>query len=146
MIKGSLLAEPVFDKIDAELARAMLSINAVKGFDIGSGFDAATKTGSANNDPFIIKNGRITTEQNNSGGVQGGISNGEDIYFRTAFKPVATLMSDQRSLNKDGNEVIIAGKGRHDVCVVPRAVPIVEAMTAITIADLLLRNKNAKLK
>ncbi|MCB0805689.1 MAG: chorismate synthase [Bacteroidales bacterium] len=139
------LGEPVFDKLDAELAKAMLSINAVKGFDIGSGFKAAQLKGSENNDIFTRRNGRIITKTNFSGGVQGGISNGQDIYFRVAFKPVSTLMSDQQSVDSSGNPVVIKGKGRHDVCVVPRAVPIVEAMAALVLADLFLRNQPARL-
>lgn len=134
------LGEPVFDKMEAELAKAMLSINAVKGFEIGSGFSSASMKGSEHNDVFIQKAGRIETATNFSGGVQGGISNGEDIVFKVAFKPVATLMKDQASIDRDGKPTIIQGKGRHDVCVVPRAVPIVEAMGALVVADLYLRN------
>ncbi|MCP4458460.1 MAG: chorismate synthase [Cytophagales bacterium] len=129
------LGEPVFGKLNAELAKAMLSINAVKGFEIGSGFAGSAMRGSAHNDSFESKEGGITTKTNYSGGIQGGISNGEDIYFRVAFKPVATLMSDQHSVDKDGNEIIISGKGRHDPCVVPRAVPIVEALAACVLVD-----------
>lgn len=139
------LGEPVFDKANAELAKAMLSINAVKGFEIGSGFTAASMKGSEHNDPFIMKSGKIATSQNFSGGIQGGITNGSDIFFRVAFKPVATLMKDQESVDREGHEVIIKGKGRHDVCVVPRAVPIVEAMAALVLADLFLRNKVARI-
>ena len=138
------LGEPVFDKLEAELARAMLSINAVKGFEIGSGFQAAWMKGSENNDLFETKDGKITTLTNHSGGVQGGISNGQDIYFRVAFKPVSTLMSDQRSVDRSGQSVIVRGKGRHDACVVPRAVPIVESMAAIVLADLYLRDKASR--
>ena len=136
------LGEPVFDKLHAELGKAMLSINAVKGFEIGSGFDAISIRGSQHNDLF---NPDGTTKSNNSGGIQGGISNGMPINFRVAFKPVATLMQDQLSINADGEEVTVAGKGRHDACVVPRAVPIVEAMAAITILDFHLRNKSIHL-
>ncbi len=136
--------EPVFDKLHADLAKAMLSINAVKGFEIGSGFSAAAMTGSHHNDIFIKQEDKITTATNFSGGIQGGISNGNDIYFRVAFKPVATLMREQKSLDTEAVPVIISGKGRHDVCVVPRAVPIVEAMTALVLADHYLRNKTAK--
>ncbi len=132
------LGEPVFDKLHANLAKAMLSINAVKGFEYGSGFASASMTGKEHNDLFGED---FKTKTNNSGGIQGGISNGEEIYFRVAFKPVATILQSQESVDKAGNKVIIEGKGRHDVCVVPRAVPIVEAMAALVIADHLLRNK-----
>lgn len=134
------LGEPVFDRLHAELGKAMLSINAVKGFEIGSGFEGTKQKGSEHNDIFYNNEGEIKTKTNNSGGVQGGISNGEDIYFNVAFKPVATIMRDQQSVDLDGNEVTVSGKGRHDPCVVPRAVPIVEAMAAVTIADFYLRN------
>jgi chorismate synthase len=133
------LGEPVFDKLQADLARAMLSINAVKGFDYGSGFAGAAMKGSEHNDPFVIKNDSVGTSTNNSGGIQGGISNGEDIWFRVAFKPVSTLMKEQQTVNSAGESVIVEGKGRHDVCVVPRALPIVEAMAALVIADHWLR-------
>jgi len=139
------LGEPVFDKLHAELGKAMLSINAVKGFEYGSGFDGVTLRGSQHNDEFYNDGARIRTKTNHSGGVQGGISNGEDIYFNVAFKPVATIMQDQPSVDKDGNEAIVSGKGRHDPCVVPRAVPIVEAMAALVIADFYLRAKTSKL-
>lgn len=139
------LGEPVFDKLHADLAKAMLSINAVKGFDYGSGFRAAQMKGSEHNDIFEMKGEKLRTKSNFSGGIQGGISNGEDIYFRVAFKPVATLMKDQESVNQQGEKIKIEGKGRHDVCVLPRAVPIVEAMCALVLADHLLRNKTAKL-
>lgn len=135
------LGEPVFDKLHAELGKAMLSINAVKGFEYGGGFSSIHKKGSEYNDIFTT---RGTTQTNNSGGVQGGISNGMDIYFRVAFKPVATIMQPQKSIDREGNEVEVIGKGRHDPCVVPRAVPIVEAMAAITIADLFLINNAYK--
>lgn len=135
------LGEPVFDKLHAELGKAMLSINAVKGFEYGGGFSSIQKKGSEYNDIFTTKG---TTQTNNSGGVQGGISNGMDIYFRVAFKPVATIMQPQKSIDREGNEVEVIGKGRHDPCVVPRAVPIVEAMAAITIADLFLINNAYK--
>lgn len=127
--------EPVFAKLHAELGKAMLSINAVKGFEYGSGFAAAAMRGSEHNDEIIKSGDGVSTTSNLSGGVQGGISNGEDIYFRVAFKPVATLMKDQQSVDKDGNEVTVKGKGRHDPCVVPRAVPIVEALTACVLMD-----------
>ena len=133
--------EPVFDKLHADLGKAMLSINAVKGFEYGSGFKAPEMKGSEHNDIFANEDGKIVTKSNNSGGIQGGISNGRDIYFNVAFKPVATLMSDQETVDKDGKKVIMKGKGRHDVCVVPRAVPIVEAMAALVFADHLLRAK-----
>ncbi len=139
------LGEPVFDKLHAELGKAMLSINAVKGFEYGSGFDGVTLRGSQHNDEFYNDGTKIRTKTNHSGGVQGGISNGEDIYFNVAFKPVATIMQDQPSVDKDGNETIVSGKGRHDPCVVPRAVPIVEAMAALVIADFYLRAKTSKL-
>lgn len=139
------LGEPVFDKLHAELGKAMLSINAVKGFEYGSGFEGVQLRGSQHNDEFFNEGGRIRTKTNHSGGVQGGISNGEDIYFNVAFKPVATIMQDQPSVDKDGNEAIVSGKGRHDPCVVPRAVPIVEAMAALVLADFLLRAKTSKI-
>ncbi|HIP48801.1 MAG TPA: chorismate synthase [Lutibacter sp.] len=126
------LGEPIFNKLQAQLAKAMFSINAVKGFEYGTGFCAAAMKGSEHNDLF---NTDGTTQSNLSGGIQGGISNGMAIYFRVGFKPVATLMRDQESIDKDGNKVIVKGKGRHDACVVPRAVPIVEAMTALVLAD-----------
>lgn len=134
------LGEPVFDKLHAELGKAMLSINACKGFEIGSGFDAAQSFGSAHNDEFFITETGTHTRTNNSGGVQGGISNGEPIYFRCAFKPVATIRSEQQTISNQGEEVTLAASGRHDPCVVPRAVPIVEAMAALVLADFLLRN------
>lgn len=127
--------EPVFGKLHAELGKAMLSINAVKGFEYGSGFATAAMRGSEHNDEIVKDGDKVKTTSNLSGGIQGGISNGEDIYFRVAFKPVATLMKDQRSVDKDGNEVTVTGKGRHDPCVVPRAVPIVEALAACVLMD-----------
>lgn len=138
------LGEPVFDKLHAQLGKAMLSINAVKGFEYGSGFSAATMRGSQHNDIFESKEGIVTTKTNNSGGIQGGISNGEAVNFRVAFKPVATIMQKQQSVNQQGEEVELDFKGRHDPCVVPRAVPIVEAMAALTIFDYLLLNKLSK--
>ena len=138
------LGEPVFDKLHAELGKAMLSINAVKGFEYGSGFEGVQLRGSQHNDEFVNEGGKIKTKTNHSGGVQGGISNGEDIYFNVAFKPVATIMQDQQTVDKDGNEVMVSGKGRHDPCVVPRAVPIVEAMAALVIVDFLLRHTVSK--
>ncbi len=138
------LGEPVFDKLHAELGKAMLSINAVKGFEYGSGFEGIKLRGTQHNDEFINEGGKIRTKTNHSGGIQGGISNGEDIYFNVAFKPVATIMQDQQSVDKDGKEVIVSGKGRHDPCVLPRAVPIVEAMAALVMADFILRARGAK--
>ena len=132
------LGEPVFDKLHAELGKAMLSINAVKGFEYGSGFCGAKMKGSEHNDLY---NADGTTKTNLSGGIQGGISNGMDIYFRVAFKPVATIMQMQETIDNQGNIVEMTGKGRHDPCVVPRAVPIVEAMAAIVLADFYLLNK-----
>jgi len=132
------LGEPVFDKLHAEIGKAMLSINAVKGFEYGSGFDGVKLNGSEHNDVFYTDNNTVKTRTNYSGGIQGGISNGQDIYFNVAFKPVATIMMDQESINEAGDEVTVEGKGRHDPCVVSRAVPIVEAMAALVIADYLL--------
>ncbi len=132
------LGEPVFDKLHAELGKAMLSINAVKGFEIGSGFDGTKMHGSDHNDQY---NADGSTKTNHAGGVQGGISNGMDIYFRVAFKPVSTIMKPQQTIDDQGNYTDLQGKGRHDPCVVPRAVPIVEAMAAIVIADFYLINK-----
>ncbi|MBC6367651.1 chorismate synthase [Algoriphagus sp. AK58] len=140
------LGEPVFDRLHAELGKAMLSINAVKGFEYGSGFEGVKMRGSQHNDAIVNKGGKIKTLTNHSGGIQGGISNGEDIYFRVAFKPVATIMQDQESVNEAGEAVTVSGKGRHDPCVVPRAVPIVEAMAALVIADFLLISKTNKLE
>lgn len=139
------LGEPVFDKLHAEIGKAMLSINAVKGFEYGSGFEGTRLRGSQHNDAFYNEGGKIKTKTNFSGGIQGGISNGEDIYFNVAFKPVATIMQDQPSVDKHGNETTVSGKGRHDPCVVPRAVPIVEAMAALVLADFLLRAKTSRL-
>ena len=132
------IGEPLFGKLNAELGKAILSINAVKGFEIGSGFEGVNMKGSEHNDEIRMIDGKPQTTTNYSGGVQGGISNGEDIYFKAVFKPVATIMKDQRSIDKDGNEVILKGKGRHDPCVVPRAVPIVETMSALVLADFYL--------
>lgn len=139
------LGEPVFDKLHAELGKAMLGINAVKGFEYGSGFEGTQLRGSMHNDEFYADGDRIRTRTNHSGGVQGGISNGEDIYFNVAFKPVATIMQDQHTVDKDGNEAVVSGKGRHDPCVVPRAVPIVEAMAALVMVDFFLRSRISKL-
>lgn len=146
------LGAPVFDKLHADLGKAMLSINAAKGFEYGSGFEGVKMLGSQHNDLFMPKSGEKkagegapSTLTNHSGGIQGGISNGMDIYFRVAFKPIATIMRDQISINKKGEPVVVKGKGRHDPCVVPRAVPIVEAMAALVLADHLLRAKSDKL-
>jgi chorismate synthase len=139
------LGEPVFNKLHAQLGMAMLSINAVKGFDYGSGFEGVRLKGSEHNDIIENTSEGVKTKTNFSGGIQGGISNGEDIYFRVAFKPVATIMKEQDTINEKGEEVKIDGKGRHDPCVVPRAVPIVEAMAALVIADFVLMNQSTKL-
>ncbi|GAK93580.1 chorismate synthase [Nonlabens ulvanivorans] len=136
------IGEPVFDKLHADLAKAMLSINAVKGFEYGSGFCGAKMKGSDHNDLY---NEDGTTKTNLSGGIQGGISNGMDIYFRVAFKPVATLIQNQETINSAGEKVMMQGKGRHDPCVVPRAVPIVEAMAALVMADHFLRARTTRL-
>lgn len=129
------LGDPVFHKLEADLAHAMLSINASKGFEIGSGFHGSTMRGSHHNDVWTSDSKTFTTTTNNSGGIQAGISNGMPIYFRVAFKPVSTIMQDQQTVDTSGNKVTISGKGRHDPCVLPRAVPIVEAMTALVLAD-----------
>ncbi|MCB9361198.1 MAG: chorismate synthase [Flavobacteriales bacterium] len=146
------LGSPVFDRLEADLAKAMLGINATKGFEIGSGFNGVSLKGSEHNDEFFCHpepveglDKKVGTKTNNSGGVQGGISNGEDIYFNVAFKPVATIMKSQNSIDKNGNTVIVEGKGRHDPCVLPRAIAIVEAMTAMVIIDHLLINKTTTL-
>ncbi|NNL80731.1 MAG: chorismate synthase, partial [Flavobacteriaceae bacterium] len=136
------LGEPVFDKLHAQLGKAMLSINAVKGFEYGSGFEGTQMKGSEHNDLF---NEDGSTKTNRSGGVQGGISNGMDIYFTVAFKPVATLMKKQDTITESGDRVEMQGKGRHDPCVVPRAVPIVEAMAALVMADFYLLNRLSKI-
>ena len=140
------LGEPVFDKLHALLGHAMLSINAVKGFEYGQGFAGVTARGSQQNDIMCpLPDGKIGFATNNSGGIQGGISNGEDIYFRVAFKPVATLLMEQDTVTKDGEATKLTARGRHDPCVLPRAVPIVEAMAAITILDAVLRNRHYSL-
>ncbi|MEK6614616.1 MAG: chorismate synthase, partial [Bacteroidota bacterium] len=139
------LGEPVFDKLHADLGKAMLGINAVKGFEIGSGFEGVKMKGSEHNDIFYKDGKNIRTKTNFSGGIQGGISNGEDIYFRVAFKPVATIMQKQKTVNSKGEEVELMGKGRHDPCVLPRAVSIVEAMTALVLADHLLRHRATRI-
>ena len=135
------LGEPIFNKLHAALGNAMLSLNAVKGFEFGSGFEGTKMLGSSHNDIF---NADGTTQTNLSGGIQGGISNGMDIYFRVAFKPVATIMQNQPTINSKGDETEIMGKGRHDPCVVPRAVPVIEALTALVLADFWLLNKTRK--
>ena len=140
------LGEPVFSKLHAMLGAAMLSINAVKGFEYGDGFDFATRRGSEVNDAFVTDDaGHVCTATNHSGGIQGGISNGEDIIFRVAFKPVATLLRDVNTIDKDGNSITLKARGRHDPCVLPRAVPIVEAMAAMVILDAYMLNKTTHL-
>ena len=143
VVKGTPigLGEPVFGKLHAALGHAMLTINAVKGFEYGDGFEAALYRGSQRNDRFFNDNGHINTHTNNSGGIQGGISNGQDIYFRVAFKSVATILMEQETVSMDGEDTILKARGRHDPCVLPRAVPIVEAMAAITLLDYLLIQK-----
>lgn len=139
------LGEPEFGKLHAQLGAAMLSINAVKGFEYGDGFDSVSQRGSEQNDPFVLKDGKTHTLTNHSGGIQGGVSNGEDIYFRVAFKPVATIMRQQKTVNLTGEETTFTAQGRHDPCVLPRAVPIVEAMAAMVILDNYLLNKSTQL-
>ena len=136
------LGEPIFGKLQASLAGAMLSINAAKGFDYGEGFEGVGMKGSEQNDEFFNDNGVIRTRTNHSGGIQGGISNGEDIYFRVAFKPIATIMKQQKTVNVEGNETMFKAVGRHDPCVLQRALPIVESMAAMVIADHLLMYKS----
>ena len=133
--------EPVFDRLEADLAKAMMSLPASKGFDIGSGFDGIFLTGTQHNDPFRMKEGKVRTVSNRSGGIQGGISNGETIYFRVAFKPVATVMREQDTVNTKLQNTTLKARGRHDPCVLPRAVPMVEAMTALVLVDHALRHK-----
>src|SRR6185436_17093 len=135
------LGEPVFDKLEADLAKAMLSVPATKGFEIGSGFRATRMRGSEHNDPFEMRAGKVRTSTNNSGGVQGGISNGEEIFFRVAFKPTATIARDQKTVTASGGDTTLAARGRHDPCVLPRAVPIVEAMAALVLCDHALRQR-----
>lgn len=139
------LGEPVFGKLHAALGNAMLTINAVKGFEYGQGFNNFHQTGKDQNDVFFNDNGKIGFRTNNSGGIQGGISNGQDIYFRVAFKPVATVLMEQNTVDVHGNDTVIKARGRHDSCVLPRAVPIVEAMAAMTILDFYLINKTTTL-
>jgi chorismate synthase len=133
--------EPVFDRLEADLAKAMLSLPASKGFEIGSGFDCVLSKGTEHNDPIRSKGGRVITTANRSGGIQGGISNGETVYFRVAFKPVATVMREQQTVDAKGRNTTLKGRGRHDPCVLPRAVPIVEAMTALVLVDHALRQR-----
>ncbi|HEU0038915.1 MAG TPA: chorismate synthase [Verrucomicrobiae bacterium] len=133
--------EPVFDRLEADLAKAMLSLPATKAFEIGSGFSGIVLTGRQHNDPFRMRGGKVHTTSNRSGGIQGGISNGETIYFRVAFKPTATVMHDQDTVSEDFQNTTLKGRGRHDPCVLPRAVPIVEAMTALVLVDHALRHK-----
>jgi chorismate synthase len=135
------LGEPEFSKLHAQLGSAMLGINAVKGFEYGEGFNGVNARGSEQNDVFVSNDGAITTKTNHSGGIQGGISNGQDIYFRVAFKPVATLLMQQDTVDINGNSTTITARGRHDPCVLPRAVPVVEAMAAMVILDNYLINK-----
>ena len=140
------LGEPVFDKLHADLGKAMLSINAVKGFEYGSGFSCIEMSGSQHNDEFVLENDQVVTKTNYSGGIQGGISNGMPINFNVAFKPVATLMKDQHSIDKNKSSTTVKGKGRHDPCVVPRAVVIVEAMAALVLVDHLLRSETDQIQ
>lgn len=134
------LGEPVFDRLEADLAKAMLSLPATKGFEIGSGFSGTGLTGADHNDLFYKEQGKIRTKSNNSGGIQGGISNGEELFFRVAFKPTATILQRQQTVTVEGKETELIGRGRHDPCVVPRAVPIVEAMTALVLVDHWMRH------
>ena len=139
------LGEPVYGKLHAALGGAMLGINAVKGFEYGAGFAGVSQRGSEQNDIFVCEDGRITTRTNRSGGIQGGISNGQDIYFRVAFKPVATILMEQETVTRDGIPTVLKARGRHDACVLPRAVPVVEAMAAMTVLDYYLLNKTVHL-
>jgi chorismate synthase len=135
------LGEPVFDKLEADLAKAMMSLPATKGFEIGSGFLGSRLRGSAHNDPFEMRGGRVHTRTNRSGGIQGGISNGEEIYFRVAFKPTATIAKKQETVSGEGEAAELAARGRHDPCVLPRAVPLVEAMSWLVLCDHALRQR-----
>jgi chorismate synthase len=135
------LGEPVFDKLEADLAKAMLSLPATKGFEIGSGFSATRMRGSEHNDPFEMRGGKVRTATNFSGGIQGGISNGEEIYFRVAFKPTATIAREQKTVTAAREQTKLAARGRHDPCVLPRAVPMVEAMAALVLCDHALRQR-----
>lgn len=134
------LGSPVFDKLEAELAKAVMSLPATKGFEIGSGFSGSRMLGSEHNDEYFMEDGRVRTKTNRSGGVQGGISNGEDILLRIAFKPTATIARKQNTVNRDGEDMELLARGRHDPCVVPRAVPMVESMVALVLADQLLQH------
>lgn len=138
------VGEPVYDRLEAMLAKGMMSINATKGFEFGSGFEGTKMRGSQHNDPFVVSENGISTKSNFSGGIQGGISNGEDIYFKVAFKPVATVLQKQNTVDVNGKATVLDAKGRHDPCVLPRAVPIVEAMAAITLLDMVLISKAYK--
>ncbi|MEL6251253.1 MAG: chorismate synthase [Bacteroidota bacterium] len=140
------VGEPIYNKLSSQLSAAMISINAVKGFEFGSGFAGTELRGSEHNDVFYTENNRVKTRTNFSGGIQGGISNGEDIYFRVAFKPTSTIMQDQQSINSEGEDITLKGKGRHDPCVVPRAVPIVESMAAIVILDQWMLRESSRLE
>jgi len=135
------LGEPVFDKLTGDLARALMSLPAARGFEVGSGFDSVTMRGSSHNDPFVMEGERVRTRTNFSGGIQGGISNGEDLLLRVAFKPTATIMRDQETVSTSGEPVVFRARGRHDPCVLPRAVAAVEAMVALVLADHLLRQE-----
>ena len=139
------LGAPLYNKLSSSLAHAMLTINAAKGFDYGDGFASVTGRGSQQNDIFYNDNGFINTRTNHSGGIQGGISNGQDIYFRVAFKPVATILCEQPTVGVDGKDTVISARGRHDPCVVPRAVPVVEAMAAMVILDHYLLSRTSRL-
>ena len=140
------LGEPIFDKLEADLAKAMLSLPATKGFEIGSGFAGTRLTGREHNDPFRMRDGKVRSTTNHSGGIQGGISNGENIFFRVAFKPTATIMSSQLTVTASGQNTELEGRGRHDACVLPRAVPIVEAMAALVLTDHLLRQRCSEIR
>ena len=148
VVKGTPigLGEPIYNKLSASMAAAMFGINAVKGFELGTGFEGCKRNGSVENDVFDIEDEEIYTTTNHSGGIQGGISNGQDIYFNGGFNPVATILQKQNSVNKNGEKVVLEGKGRHDPCVVPRAVPIVEAMAALVLLDHLLLAKTNKIR
>ena len=135
------IGNPVFDKLEASLAKAMLGINAAKGFEYGDGFASASQRGSEHNDAFRMENGQITTATNHSGGIQGGISNGQPVRFRVAFKPTPTIGREQHTVTRNGSDTTIAAKGRHDPCVVPRAVPVVESLTALILLDQVLSSK-----
>jgi chorismate synthase len=135
------LGDPVFDKLEADLAKAMLSLPAAKGFEVGSGFAGTRMRGSEHNDLFYAEGGRVRTRTNRSGGIQGGISNGEEIVLRVAFKPTATILREQETVDEQGRAAVLKPRGRHDPCVLPRAVPIVEAMIALVLADHLLRQR-----